>query len=303
MNVSYILVTPIRNEIDNLESLAESVLRQTIKPVLWVIAVDSNCVDGSYEAALSMFKGYDWIAVVERSDPADYLYSHASFAKTVNFAYESAQKICRSRQLEYDFIGKTDAAVILANNYFETLIELLTYCSNIAFSCGIQRLRIDGKTITIPVNRYDKLQGLNDIRLYSRDFFEEIGGYPITPSPDTVLFVKAIRSNWNVEISDKTFFIKKRLGGSQLGIWKGYKLKGQHQFYLGYHPFLAFALSVYHTVKIPPHYQGIAMFYGFLTSALRGDERIQDRQIIDYFWRIRPKDVLMASCRLKGRRT
>jgi hypothetical protein len=247
-----------------------------------------------------LFEGYDWITVIERSDPADQLYSHTSFAKTVNYAYESVQKICRSRQLEFDFIGKTDAAVILDNDYFERLIEILAYSSNIAFACGIGCLKVSGKVITTPVNRSDKLQGLNDIRLYRRDFFEGIGGYPITPSPDTVLFVKAIQSNWGVEISDKTFFIKTRVGGSQPGIWKGYKLKGQYLFYLGYHPLLAFLLSAYHTIKIPPHYQGMAMFYGFLRSALRRDERIQDGQIIDYFWRIRPKEVLAASFKRKG---
>ena len=57
LNVSYVLVTPIRNEVTNLENLVESVFKQTIKPVLWVIAVDSNCVDGSYEAAYRMLKG------------------------------------------------------------------------------------------------------------------------------------------------------------------------------------------------------------------------------------------------------
>lgn len=301
--MSYILLTPIRDEAINLESLAQSVFGQTIKPVLWVIAIDSNCVDRSYETACKIFEGHEWVSVFERRDRADCLYSHLSFAKTLNFAYECALETCRSRQLEFDMIGKTDASVLLEKDYFQRLIEVLTSNSNIAFACGIQHLRVGGKTIISPVNQTDRMQGLNDIRLYRRDFFEGVGGYPVTPSPDAVLFVKAIRNGWDVEVSNRTFFVKKRLGGSKPGIWNGYKLKGRCMYYLGYHPFLACALSAYHSFKMPPHYQGIAEFYGFLASALSLDERIPDPQIIDYFWRIRPKEVIVASLKHRGRET
>ena len=36
------------------------------------------------------------------------------------------------------------------------------------------------------------LTGYNDIRLYRRDFFEQVNGYPISYSPDSVLLIKAI---------------------------------------------------------------------------------------------------------------
>ena len=45
MNKSYIVVTPARNEESNLLDVADSMIKQTIKPKLWLIVDDGSTDD------------------------------------------------------------------------------------------------------------------------------------------------------------------------------------------------------------------------------------------------------------------
>jgi glycosyltransferase involved in cell wall biosynthesis len=49
------LVTPIRNEQDQLERLRKTVLGQQLRPDLWVIVVGQS-TDGSLEAAIDLLR-------------------------------------------------------------------------------------------------------------------------------------------------------------------------------------------------------------------------------------------------------
>ena len=60
MASKYILITPVKNEEENLPNLIQSVVEQTIKPVLWVI-VDDGSTDRSPEIIKEAQKKYSWI--------------------------------------------------------------------------------------------------------------------------------------------------------------------------------------------------------------------------------------------------
>jgi hypothetical protein len=128
--------------------------------------------------------------------------------------------------------------------------------------------------------------------LYRKGFFDDINGYPITYSPDTVILIKAIQNNQKILVSNKTSFIKNRLGGSKIGVWNGYFLKGKGMYILGYHPLLMLMNALFFSVTYYPHYQGIAVIFGYLTNFFNNTEKINDKQIRVYFREKRIKEII-----------
>lgn len=71
-SLSYALVTPARNEADNLRRLADCIGRQRVAPVKWVI-VENGSTDDTLAVAEELAHEHDWICVVdvpERGGPA-----------------------------------------------------------------------------------------------------------------------------------------------------------------------------------------------------------------------------------------
>ena len=144
----------------------------------------------------------------------------------------------------------------------------------------------DDKEIVAKPSLKSKTFAAQDIRLYRKEFFEEMGGYPLNYSPDTILLVKAINRGWDAKITSSTYYYKKRLGGiggSKQGIWKSYKLKGKAFYFLGYDVIFLFLNSFYISIKYPPHYQGFAIIHGYILSILNHDPKIEDKEVRDYF--------------------
>lgn len=291
-DVEYILITPFKNELNSLSQLKETIFNQTKKPLLWVL-VDSNSNDGSYEAAMELFSGHSWVRVIKQIVFFEDGYSHINFSSAINEGYQYAKNLCIDQNLNYQYVGKTDATPQLLTNYFETLVNVLNKDSSVAFACGLQRLFLNGRDFEIKPNYKISLKAINDIRLYRKDFFDNIGGYPLLYSPDTILQIKALNRGWKVKITNDTYFIKSRLGGSKIGSWKGYKLKGKSMYSLCYHPILLLLNASYFSLKFPPHYQGIPLIIGYLFSIGRV-KRVEDLEIRQYFWSKRLKEVIFS---------
>ena len=191
-------------------------------------------------------------------------------------------------------MGKIDATPIIANNYFEVLMSEMNDDSKLAFVCGLQHLHHNNSKVILNQIKGIPNTCINDQRLYSRDFLEEMGGYPLTYSPDVVLQIKALNIGLRIKLTDKTYFIEPRLGGSKIGIWKGYKLKGKAMYGLGYHPLLVLLNAVYFSLNFSLHYYGIAVLYGYLISSLRKERKIDDAEVREYFWHTRMKEILVG---------
>lgn len=294
--MEYILITPIKNEIKALSKLKESVFNQTQQPILWVI-VDSNSSDGSYELASKLFCDYPWIHIINQKQFVEQGYSHANFSCAINEGYIHAKNICDNLALKYSYVGKTDATPILSPDYFETLAEVLDKDPSLAFVCGLQKLSLNNKVVDIKSRTRISIKGINDIRLYRKEFFESVDGYPLFYSPDTILMIKALNRGLNVRLVDKTYFIKPRIGGTKIGSWNGYKLKGKSMYALCYHPLLLMLNAFYFTAKFPPHYQAIPLIMGYISSIGRV-KRIDDPEVSEYFWNKKLKEILFSISKL-----
>ena len=66
--LTYAIVTPARNERDNLKRLADSIIAQDHRPVTWII-VDDGSDDGMDAVARELALSHDWISVTGTGEP------------------------------------------------------------------------------------------------------------------------------------------------------------------------------------------------------------------------------------------
>jgi len=45
LNIRYIIISPVRDEADYIEFTLESVIRQTVRPILWIIVKERFWID------------------------------------------------------------------------------------------------------------------------------------------------------------------------------------------------------------------------------------------------------------------
>jgi glycosyltransferase involved in cell wall biosynthesis len=289
------LITPIRNEKDNLGHLKETVLRQDMRPDLWVIVVGKSD-DGSLEAARETFSDLDWVQVLPQESYAPG-HGHKNFARGVNDGLRRILELEAGRP--YQYISKIDATVDLDQDYFQRLAARLDSDEVLAIVCGREGFTdAAGKGVPIQPSG-DEIIGFNDNRLYRRDFLVEMGGYPISISPDTVLLVKSIKSGRRQMVDPGTSYRDRRLGFSKEGSWKGYFEWGRGMYSLDYHPLLSLTVAVYFGVRFRPHYQGLALPLGYFKAFIDREGKIDDPEIRRYFRKERL--VLVARSWFGGR--
>ncbi len=279
----------MRNESAHVEELIRTVSSQTVRPAAWIL-VDGNSTDGCYEQAKQIARQYDWIYVIRQTEFYGKGYSHQNFALGVNDGCRYGLDLFPGGG-GIRFIGKIDATVELDQDFLENMLTILEGDETLAFVCGQELEEIDGNGKGLVD---DPFVDFNDIRLYRRDFLEPLGLYPISFSPDAVLIVKARSKDMNAKVCLDATFYDKRPGATKIGAWKGYMLKGEALWGLGYHPLIILIDVLYFGIQRSPHYHAAVVMFGYLRGFINKVERIEDPEVIEYFWKLRLRDAMDA---------
>lgn len=288
MTMNYILITPIKNEEKYLDDLVTSVSEQTILPITWVI-IDGNSNDSSMKIIKKYAAKYEFIYLKSQESFSD-IGGHINFSLSVREGHDYAKHICEKNKLEYDYIGKIDADIILPNNHFEKLMEIFE--KNPEF--GI----ISGKSEACYTSKKSKLDYLPDevpdsSRMYKKECLEQIGGFVISKySPDTVMLAKSRTRGWKtLWVRDTYFYSMRETSGIERNVWKAAKQVGNCRYYLNYNPILVI-LGILFELRKRPHYQAIGYLLGYLDGFAK-KERINDSEILDYYMNKRIKEIFV----------
>ncbi len=123
MDCNYIVIIPARNEEIRLPSAIDSIIRQTVLPILCLIINDGS--DDNTPAIIKEYEQeYKWICHIEteHKHPGTWSLERDDiphFARILIDGINRAKIICREQSLSYDFIAKVDADMILPPYYFE----------------------------------------------------------------------------------------------------------------------------------------------------------------------------------------
>jgi poly-beta-1,6-N-acetyl-D-glucosamine synthase len=132
--ISYVLITPARNEEASIGDTIESVISQTVLPKKWVIVSDGS-TDRTDAIVREHLSGNPWIDLIRMPEHRDRQF--AAKVNSFNAGYAGL------RGVDYDIIGNLDADISFEPDYFEFLLSKFY-----SFEREIHRSVVKGKRET-----------------------------------------------------------------------------------------------------------------------------------------------------------
>jgi poly-beta-1,6-N-acetyl-D-glucosamine synthase len=272
---NYVLITPARNEEENIERALLSMIAQTVLPVKWVIVSD-----GSTDKTDDIVKRYlpqnPWVQFTRMPEHTD-----RQFAAKVNCFNAGYAKV---RDFDYDIIGNLDADISFESNYFEFLLSKFE---------SDQRLGVAGTPFLEDGNHYDyRFTNIEHVsgacQLFRRKCFEEIGGYvPIKGGGiDWVAVTTARMKGWKTRtFVEKTCLHHRKMGTGNTSATMTWFRQGRKDFFLGNHPLWEIFRAFYQMTRRPFLVGGSLLFFGYALACLKRIEKPISMELVQFIRR------------------
>lgn len=265
---SYILVTPAKNEEENLPLLAKSVVNQSIRPRLWVI-VDDNSVDKTPEIIKQLEGEYEWIighTIDDKISDYDPVFRNAI---TYRIAFKVALDRAKELNIPFGYIGIVDADFVLERKFFEKIISSFLYNPRLGIASGGVYVLKNGRLVW-EKSRIDFPRG--SPRLIRFECFFDIGGYPREPAPDLISYYLAKMRGWETLQIVDAIGVELRPTGGRGDVLKRYMRQGFVNYYIGVPPLSEILYSVYLSLA-DDFRKGTGSILGYLDSAFSPNTR------------------------------
>lgn len=273
-NLSYVLISPSRNEARFIEETLKSVVAQTVLPLKWVIVNDGS-TDATAEIVAKYAARHSWIELVNRP-----VRKERHFAAKVE-AFNAGQE--RVKQLQYEIIGNLDADVSLDPDHFAFLLSKFSQDNRLGVAGTVFREPSGYNSGTDSFEGQTYVSG--QCQIFRRQCFEEIGGY--VPSKaggiDWMAVTTARMVGWNTRsFREKCFLHHRPLGTAESGMVASAFAYGKKDYILGGHPLWQVFRCAYRIMKRPYVMGGVALLAGYVTGFLSRAERPVSRQLMRF---------------------
>lgn len=292
--VKYVLITPARNEEAFIEKTIESVAKQTILPLKWVIVNDGSTDDTGNKVRRFLGK-YPWIELIEFP-----VRKERNFAAKV-FAFNAGQESVKN--LDYEVIANLDADTSFDADHFEFLLN--EFRKNPRLGVAGTIFKEDGYS-----SETDSFEGENHVsgqcQLFRRQCFEEIGGYRPNKAGgiDWMAVTSARMMGWQTRsFREKWFFHHRKLGTAERGRLKSSFSYGEKDYYLGGHPVWEALRVAFRMTRKPYLIDGAALGSGFLWAFLSRQKRAVSKELMKFHRKEQMqklKAILGSMMRFKG---
>jgi glycosyltransferase involved in cell wall biosynthesis len=273
MPLSYVLITPARNEAEYIERTIQSVVSQTVLPRKWVIVSDGS-TDDTDSIVEKYREGRDWIELLRR--PERDTRNFAAKVESFNAGF------ARVRDLQFDVVGNLDADVSFDADYFEYLLGRFAEWPELGVA-GTHYIEGDFHSFRDSYMSVDHVNG--QCQLFRRECFKEIGGYvPIEGGGiDWVAVTTARMKGWQTYSFDERVFHHHRpmgtAGTSVLGARFHY---GKKDYFLGGHPLWQLMRGTFQMAKKPYVVGGLALIGGYLWCWVRRVRRSVSPELMQF---------------------
>jgi glycosyltransferase involved in cell wall biosynthesis len=260
----YALITPARNEAKLIEGAIRAVAAQTVLPARWVIVSDGS-TDGTDEIVSRYASQHPWIELLRMPERRERHFGGKALA--INAGRE------RLNAVEYDAIGCLDADITFEPDYFEYLLGELA----IDETLGLVGTPYKDVTSEIYDYRFVRVENVSGAcQLFRRECFDEIGGYAVVKGGaiDTIASLTARMKGWKTRtFTGKICLHHREVGTAQGGTLKARFNLGKRDWAVGNHPVWEIFRGVYQMAKKPYVARGVALMAGYVSAAVRGDDR------------------------------
>lgn len=269
----YVLITPARNEEAFIEKTLQSVVRQTVLPMQWIIVND-----GSTDATATKVRSYladnPWITLIDLP-----VRQERHFAAKV-YAFNTGRE--KVKDLNYAVIGNLDADVSLDEDHFEFLMDQFVRDPTLGVAGTVFREHgYNSATDSFEGHTYVSGQ----CQMFRRECFEEIGGYKPNKGGgiDWMAVTHARMIGWKTRsFREKSFFHHRRLGTAERSILASTFSYGEKDYYLGGHPLWELFRVAWRMTKRPWVVDGAALGLGYFWAALRRAKRPVSPELMQF---------------------
>ncbi len=261
----YVLITPTRDEAENLRRLAASVAGQTCLPRRWLI-VDNGSADDTMDVARELARRVEWVDALTAPGTA---------------AAEPGQPIVRAfhlglDQLEEnpDVVVKLDADVSFEADYFERLCKAFEEDPRLGIASGVC-YEHDGESWRPTFVTQAHVRGAT--RAYRWECLEQVLPLEERVGWDGIDELKANVFGWETRvIPDLRFLHHRRLGARDGMPWARWARQGRAAHYMGYRFSYLLLRTLHHARRNPG---ALAMLWSYAGAAATRSPRYADERV------------------------
>jgi len=271
--LSYVIITPARNEARFIELTLQSVIAQTVRPLKWVIISDGS-TDGTDEIVKQYASNFSWIELLRMPERRE-----RNFAGKV-LAFNAGHG--KVKNLDYDVIVSLDADISFESNYFSFLLEKLTAEPALGL-VGTPFQETSGQIYDYRFVSIEHVSGA--CQMFRRECFEAIGGYlPIKGgSIDHVAVITARMKGWKTRtFTEKVCLHHREMGTAQRGILTSRFKLGTKDYAVGNHPLWELFRAMRQMTMSPAIFGGLALGAGYLWTWIRRVKRPVSQDLVDF---------------------
>ncbi len=280
----YVIITPARNEEENIEATILAVAGQSILPSEWII-VDDGSTDQTAAIVRRYALEYPWIRLLDLPDRG-FREPGSGVIRAVNFGLQSLLT------KEWDFIVKLDADLDFDQTYFEHCFDEFRQDPKLGIGGGTICHQIDGKVVA---DHQPNFHVRGATKIYRRAFWDASGGLYAVPGWDTLDEVKANMLGWTTRSFPDLKLLHRRITGSADGTWRNYFKNGRANYITGYHPLFMLMKCIKRLRERPYFVVSAALFCGFASGYLRGVSQVAEPELIRYVRRQQVRRLLLRS--------
>jgi glycosyltransferase involved in cell wall biosynthesis len=284
--LTYAIVTPARNERQNLERLALSVIAQDHRPAWWII-IDDGSNDGMDAVARELERRHDWIRVAGTGERPDDLAGGRRRGRDL-LAF---RKGLRMLPAPVDVFVKVDADTSFGRDYFVRLLEHFKREADLGIASGSCYELVDGAWQRIKVSGSHP-RGAS--RAYRWALLDVVFGLEPELGWDGVDEVMAqLRGYRTVGIADIGFKHHRKVGERDGRLRAGTAL-GRQAWYMGYRPSYLVLRALY---RARENAASLAMVCGYGWAAISGAPQCPNATVTN---RVRERQRLRVVARRGG---
>lgn len=284
----YVLITPAHNEEAFIQRTLESVIRQTVLPLKWVI-VDDGSTDSTPEIIRGYSAQYPWIEVIHQ--PKRCNRNFAAKVTAFNLGYDKVNT------LDFELVANLDADLSFEPDYLEFILRKFSEDDHLGVAGTV--FQEEGYS-----SDYHSFEGKNHVpggcQVFRKHCFEQIGGFrpAAAGGVDWVAVTTARMKGWKTRaFREKSFFHHRRLGTAGRGPIATAFSYGKKDYYLGGHPIWEFGRVAYQTARPPYLFGGFALAAGYMWAGITRAHRSVSRELMMFHRReqmMKVKAILKA---------
>jgi poly-beta-1,6-N-acetyl-D-glucosamine synthase len=260
---NYVIVSPVKDEERFLERTINTVLRQTIRPVRWVIVDDGSC-DKTPQILRRYAEEHDWIRALRIERPGE-----RQLGITEIKAFAAGYKLIEDTA--FDFVVKLDCDVELPFDYFERVLSRFDQDKRLGIASGLYLEAKGDSWVAVPMPEYHAAGASKIIRA---EVFRQIGGFIPHRGWDTIDEIRADMSGWKTCHFPDISFRHLRTEGSVAGPLETNRMHGQIYYLTGGDPLFLLLKALHRSWYGRPFMLGgLMMLVGFLQSLVAREPR------------------------------